>query len=95
MWRDMWVKRLETVEPFIHTWLYVAVPPDPGRVLAPRQCVRGRGIARMGIRRDPDRGLPPGPAIGFLQETPGWWDYWLGLANRVGVRVRARPGPGP
>lgn len=21
MWRDRWVKRLETVEPFIHTWL--------------------------------------------------------------------------
>lgn len=21
MWRDLWVKRLETVEPFIHTWL--------------------------------------------------------------------------
>lgn len=49
----------------------------------------------MRIRRDPDRGLPPGPAIGFLQETPGWWDHWLRLAERVGVRVRVRPGPGP
>ncbi len=25
----------------------------------------------------PDRGLPPGPAIGFLQETPRRWDHWL------------------
>ncbi|NLU70327.1 CocE/NonD family hydrolase [Streptomyces sp. HNM0574] len=25
----------------------------------------------------PDRGLPPGPAIGFLQETLRWWDHWL------------------
>ncbi|MFB7664218.1 CocE/NonD family hydrolase [Kitasatospora sp. NPDC056138] len=25
----------------------------------------------------PDRSLPPGPAIGFLQETLRWWDQWL------------------
>jgi putative CocE/NonD family hydrolase len=25
----------------------------------------------------PDEAVPPGPAIGFLQECLRWWDYWL------------------
>ncbi|MFE2302398.1 CocE/NonD family hydrolase [Streptomyces sp. NPDC059445] len=38
---------------------------------------RVRGIIGPWSRQYPDRGLPPGPAIGFLQETLRWWDHWL------------------
>ncbi|MGP4020290.1 CocE/NonD family hydrolase [Saccharopolyspora sp. 5N708] len=37
-----------------------------------------RGIIGPWSHQYPDRGLPPGPAIGFLQETLRWWDHWLG-----------------
>ncbi|MFB8034375.1 CocE/NonD family hydrolase [Streptomyces sp. NPDC056004] len=107
-WKDMWLKRLETVEPFIHTWLahqtrddywkhgsvcedYSAIRAsvlavggwhdpyrdtvlrlvehlDPGRV---------RGLIGPWSHQYPDRGLPPGPSIGFLQETLRWWDQHL------------------
>lgn len=36
-----------------------------------------RGIIGPWAHQYPDRGLPPGPAIGFLQETLRWWDHWL------------------
>ncbi|MFC8796605.1 CocE/NonD family hydrolase [Promicromonospora sp. NPDC057138] len=36
-----------------------------------------RGIVGPWSHQYPDRGLAPGPAIGFLQETLRWWDRWL------------------
>ena len=36
-----------------------------------------RGLIGPWSHQYPDRGLPPGPAIGFLQETMRWWDQWL------------------
>lgn len=107
MWCDMRVKRLETVEPFIHTWLshpardaywrHAGVHADgghegiPAAVLAPggrhdpyRDTVprlvenlpadRVRGPIGPWRHQHPDRDLPPGPATGFLQETPRWRD---------------------
>ncbi|MFD8737729.1 CocE/NonD family hydrolase [Streptomyces sp. NPDC059618] len=38
---------------------------------------RVRGLIGPWSRQYPDRDLPPGPAIGFLQETLRWWDHWL------------------
>ncbi|MCB5168735.1 CocE/NonD family hydrolase [Streptomyces bambusae] len=38
---------------------------------------RVRGLIGPWSHQYPDRGLPPGPAIGFLQETLRWWDHWL------------------
>ncbi|MFF5445901.1 CocE/NonD family hydrolase [Streptomyces sp. NPDC012888] len=38
---------------------------------------RVRGLIGPWSRQYPDSGLPPGPAIGFLQETLRWWDHWL------------------
>ncbi|MGQ4433783.1 CocE/NonD family hydrolase [Streptomyces sp. SAS_260] len=38
---------------------------------------RVRGIIGPWSHQYPDRGLPPGPAIGFLQETLRWWDQHL------------------
>lgn len=107
-WKDMWLERLEAVDPFIHTWLdhqtrddywkhgsvcedYSAIQAnvlavggwhdpyrdtvlrlvehlDPGRV---------RGLIGPWSHQYPDRGLPPGPGIGFLQETLRWWDQHL------------------
>ncbi|GAA4843682.1 CocE/NonD family hydrolase [Kitasatospora terrestris] len=36
-----------------------------------------RGLIGPWPHQYPDQGLPPGPAIGFLQETLRWWDHWL------------------
>lgn len=36
-----------------------------------------KGIIGPWSHQYPDRGLAPGPAIGFLQETLRWWDRWL------------------
>ncbi|MFB8131706.1 CocE/NonD family hydrolase [Streptomyces mirabilis] len=110
MWRDMWVKRLEKVEPFIHTWLshptrdaywrHAGVREDGGyggiraavlavggwhdpscdtvlRLVESLPVDRVRGLIGPWCHQYPDRGLPPGPAIGFLQETLRWWDHWL------------------
>ncbi|MFF2931889.1 CocE/NonD family hydrolase [Streptomyces mirabilis] len=110
MWRDMWVKRLEKVEPFIHTWLshptrdaywrHAGVREDGGhggiraavlavggwhdpscdtvlRLVESLPADRVRGLIGPWCHQYPDRGLPPGPAIGFLQETLRWWDRWL------------------
>lgn len=38
---------------------------------------RVRGIVGPWSHHYPDRALPPGPAIGFLQETLRWWDQHL------------------
>ncbi|MET9386106.1 CocE/NonD family hydrolase [Streptomyces sp. NPDC002928] len=107
-WRDMWLGRLEEVQPFIHTWLAhrtrddywkpSSVREDYGAISAPVLAVGGwhdpyrdtvlrlvehlpadrvRGLIGPWSHQYPDRGLPPGPAIGFLQETLRWWDHWL------------------
>ncbi|WP_374112493.1 CocE/NonD family hydrolase [Streptomyces sp. CC210A] len=41
----------------------------------PRHLVRG--VLGPWPCRYPDRGEPPGPAVGFLQETLRWWDHHL------------------
>ncbi|MFF7164612.1 CocE/NonD family hydrolase [Streptomyces sp. NPDC008086] len=107
-WRDMWLRRLEAVEPFLHTWLghqtrddywrHGSVCEDYGAIDAAVLAVGGwhdpyrdtvlrlvehlpadrvRGLIGPWSHQYPDRGLPPGPAIGFLQETLRWWDHWL------------------
>ncbi|MET7483088.1 CocE/NonD family hydrolase [Streptomyces sp. NPDC005538] len=108
VWRDMWLKRLEQIDPFIHTWLahqirddywkHGSVCEDYGAISAAVLAVGGwhdpyrdtvlrlvehlppdrvRGLIGPWSHQYPDRGLPPGPAIGFLQETLRWWDHWL------------------
>ncbi len=107
-WKEMWLKRLEAVEPFSHTWLahqsrdaywkHGSVCEDYGAIKANVLAVGGwhdpyrdtvlrlvehldpgqvRGIIGPWSHQYPDRGLPPGPAIGFLQETLRWWDQHL------------------
>ncbi|MET7616631.1 CocE/NonD family hydrolase [Streptomyces sp. NPDC005408] len=107
-WRELWLKRLEAVGPFIHTWLAHQIRDDywkqgsvrenhaavDAAVLAVggwhdpyRDAVlrlveqlppdRVRGLIGPWPHEYPDRGRPPGPAIGFLQETLRWWDHWL------------------
>ncbi|NEB00069.1 CocE/NonD family hydrolase [Streptomyces sp. SID13726] len=107
-WRDLWLKRLEGVDPFIHTWLdhqtrdaywrHGSVCEDYGAIGAAVLAVGGwhdpyrdtvlrlvehlpedrvRGLIGPWSHQYPDRGLPPGPAIGFLQETLRWWDQHL------------------
>ncbi|MEV0736053.1 CocE/NonD family hydrolase [Streptomyces sp. NPDC050549] len=108
IWRDMWLKRLERIDPFIHTWLahqlrddywkHGSICEDYGAIRAAVLTVGGwhdpyrdtvlrlvehlppervRGLIGPWSHQYPDRGLPPGPAIGFLQETLRWWDHWL------------------
>ncbi|MBD8727720.1 CocE/NonD family hydrolase [Frigoribacterium sp. CFBP 13707] len=43
-----------------------------------------KGIIGPWSHQYPDRGLAPGPGIGFLEETLRWWDRWL-LAEPNGV----------
>ncbi|MFE9116819.1 CocE/NonD family hydrolase [Streptomyces sp. NPDC007172] len=107
-WREMWLERLEAVQPFIHTWLahqtrdaywkHGSVCEDYGAIGAAVLAVGGwhdpyrdtvlrlvehlpadrvRGLIGPWSHQYPDRGLPPGPAIGFLQETLRWWDHHL------------------
>ncbi|MFD7119681.1 CocE/NonD family hydrolase [Streptomyces sp. NPDC059922] len=107
-WREMWLNRLEAVEPLVHTWLahqtrdaywrHGSVCEDYGAIEAAVLAVGGwhdpyrdtvlrlvehldparvRGLIGPWSHQYPDRGLPPGPAIGFLQETLRWWDQWL------------------
>ncbi|MEU1145424.1 CocE/NonD family hydrolase [Streptomyces sp. NPDC005863] len=47
-----------------------------------------RGLIGPWSHQYPDRGLPPGPAIGFLQETLRWWDQHL---KGVDTGVMAEP----
>ncbi|WP_369377135.1 CocE/NonD family hydrolase [Streptomyces sp. cg36] len=82
---------------------------DPGRdtvlrLVAELAPDRVRGLIGPWARQYPDRELPPGPAIGFLQESLRWWDQWLG-GRESGVldepRLRSwltgsyRPAPRP
>ncbi|MGP4009620.1 CocE/NonD family hydrolase [Streptomyces sp. 4N124] len=107
-WREMWVERLEAVQPLVHTWLAHqtrdrywrrgSVCEDYGAIKAAVLAVGGwhdpyrdtvlrlvehlppdrvRGLIGPWSHQYPDRGLSPGPAIGFLQETLRWWDHWL------------------
>ncbi|MFI0980121.1 CocE/NonD family hydrolase [Streptomyces sp. NPDC021093] len=107
-WKDMWLKRLDAVDPFIHTWLahqtrddywrHGSVCEDYSAIDAAVLAVGGwhdpyrdtvlrlvehldpskvRGLIGPWSHQYPDRGLPPGPAIGFLQETLRWWDQHL------------------
>ncbi len=107
-WKDMWLERLEAVDPFIHTWLdhqtrddywkhgsvcedYSAIEAnvlavggwhDPYRDTVLRLVehldpAKVRGLIGPWSHQYPDRGLPPGPGIGFLQETLRWWDQHL------------------
>ncbi|MFF4583407.1 CocE/NonD family hydrolase [Streptomyces sp. NPDC001389] len=55
-------------DPYRDTVLRLASALPAGRV---------RGLIGPWSHQYPDRGLPPGPAIGFLQETLRWWDHWL------------------
>ncbi|GGT87876.1 CocE/NonD family hydrolase [Streptomyces lateritius] len=114
-WREMWLERLEAVDPFLHTWLahqtrddywkHGSVCEDYGAIEAAVLAVGGwhdpyrdtvlrlvehlpqdrvRGIIGPWSHQYPDRGLPPGPAIGFFQETLRWWDHHLkGADNDV------------
>ncbi|MFD4973194.1 CocE/NonD family hydrolase [Streptomyces sp. NPDC058424] len=50
-----------------------------------------RGLIGPWSHQYPDRGLPPGPAIGFLQETLRWWDHWLKGEQRGGKNVMEEP----
>ncbi|MFJ1898545.1 MULTISPECIES: CocE/NonD family hydrolase [unclassified Streptomyces] len=108
VWKDMWLKRLEAVDPFIHTWLdhqtrddywkHGSVCEDYSAIRANVLAVGGwhdpyrdtvlrlvehldpskvRGLIGPWSHQYPDRGLPPGPGIGFLQETLRWWDQHL------------------
>ncbi|WP_086825322.1 CocE/NonD family hydrolase [Streptomyces sp. NRRL B-24572] len=107
-WRELWLRRLEAVEPPVHTWLahqtrdaywrHGSVREEYGAVRAAVLAVGGwhdpyrdtvlrlarhlpqdrvRAIIGPWSHQYPDRGLPPGPAIGFLQETLRWWDHHL------------------
>ncbi|WP_405681281.1 CocE/NonD family hydrolase [Streptomyces sp. NBC_01238] len=107
-WKDMWLKRLEAVDPYLHTWLahqtrddywkHGSVCEDYSAIRANVLAVGGwhdpyrdtvlrlvehldpdkvRGLIGPWSHQYPDRGLPPGPAIGFLQETLRWWDQHL------------------
>ncbi|MET7860465.1 CocE/NonD family hydrolase [Streptomyces sp. NPDC005318] len=107
-WTDQWLKRLEGVAPYIHTWLAHqtrddywtrgSVREDCSAIQAPVLAVGGwhdphrdtvlrlverldparvRGLIGPWSHQYPDGGLPPGPSIGFLQETLRWWDQHL------------------
>ncbi|MFJ9711920.1 CocE/NonD family hydrolase [Streptomyces sp. NPDC101234] len=107
-WLPMWRERLDSLVPFLHTWLdhqqrdaywkhgsvcedYTAIDAavlavggwnDPYRDTVLRLVEhlptdRVRGLIGPWSHQYPDRGLPPGPAIGFLQETLRWWDQHL------------------
>ncbi|WP_370414331.1 CocE/NonD family hydrolase [Streptomyces fradiae] len=118
-WRELWLRRLAAVRPFVHTWLahqtrdaywrhgsvLESVREDQGAIRAAVLAVGGwldprrdtvlrlvehlpqdrvRGIIGPWSHQYPDRCLPPGPAIGFLQETLRWWDHHLkGVDNDV------------
>ncbi|MET9799217.1 CocE/NonD family hydrolase [Streptomyces sp. NPDC006368] len=105
LWREMWLARLEALEPPLPTWPDHRARDEHGRgagsqaaIEAPVLAVGGwhdpyrdavlrlvehlprdrvRGIIGPWSHQYPDRGLPPGPAIGFLQETLRWWDHHL------------------
>lgn len=55
-------------DPYRDTVLRLVAHLDPAKV---------RGLIGPWSHQYPDRGLPPGPSIGFLQETLRWWDQHL------------------
>ncbi|MGW1704661.1 CocE/NonD family hydrolase [Streptomyces sp. NPDC002206] len=55
-------------DPYRDTVLRLVAHLDPAKV---------RGLIGPWSRQYPDRGLSPGPSIGFLQETLRWWDQHL------------------
>jgi hypothetical protein len=84
---------------------------DPYRDTVPRlvenlPADRARGPTSPWCHQHPDRDLPPGPATGFLQETPRWWDRRRkptgtnvpgrdpGMSHRPDRGVINDPGPG-
>ncbi|MGW1026613.1 CocE/NonD family hydrolase [Streptomyces sp. NPDC002577] len=124
-WRDMWLWRLEAVEPVVHTWLshqtrdaywrHGSVCEDYGAIRAAVLAVGGwhdpyrdtvlrlvehlrhlpddrvRGLIGPWSHQYPDRGLRPGPAIGFLQETLRWWDRHVkGVDSGVSAEPKLR-----
>ncbi|WP_405830416.1 CocE/NonD family hydrolase [Streptomyces sp. NBC_01176] len=135
MWRDMWVKRLETVDPFIRTgpshpaqdpYGSDGGAPESGSVIRAAVLAVGgwhdpyrdsvlrlvrslppdrvRGVIGPWSHEYPDQDRPPGPAIGFLQETLRWWDHWLrphgtrtstGTDARTSADLDARTSAGP
>ncbi|GAA3730317.1 hypothetical protein HDA32_005989 [Spinactinospora alkalitolerans] len=46
-----------------------------------------RGLIGPWAHQYPDIERPPGPAIGFLQETLRWWDHWLKDADNGAMDV--------
>ncbi|MFJ4296944.1 CocE/NonD family hydrolase [Curtobacterium sp. NPDC089689] len=59
-----------------------------------------RGIVGPWSHQYPDRGLAPGPSIGFLQETLRWWDRWLrgidtGVEDDPALRAWINEGEAP
>jgi uncharacterized protein len=55
-----------------------------------------KGIIGPWARQYPDIDRPPGPRIGFLQETLRWWDRWLrdvpnGVESEPALRAGGRP----
>ena len=121
-WRSRWQQRLDSLAPYLDTWLahqerddywrhgsicedYTAVSAavlavggwaDPYRntVFRLLENLPGpvKGIVGPWSHQYPDRDLEPGPAIGFLQETLRWWDFWLkdeptGVADDPALRV--------
>ncbi|UUN28539.1 CocE/NonD family hydrolase [Streptomyces sp. FIT100] len=114
-WRELWLNRLQAVEPALHTWLehptrdayweHGSIREEYGAIRAAVLAVGGwhdpyrdtvlrlvqhldparvRGLIGPWCHQYPDRGLPPGPAIGFLQETLRWWDHHLKGATAAG-----------
>jgi putative CocE/NonD family hydrolase len=59
-----------------------------------------KGIVGPWSHQYPDRGLAPGPSIGFLQETLRWWDRWLrgidtGVEHDPALRAWINEGEAP
>ena len=59
-----------------------------------------KGIVGPWSHQYPDRGLAPGPSIGFLQETLRWWDRWLlgvdtGVEDDPALRAWINEGEAP
>uniref|UniRef100_A0A942SZY3 CocE/NonD family hydrolase n=1 Tax=Neobacillus citreus TaxID=2833578 RepID=A0A942SZY3_9BACI len=59
-----------------------------------------KGIIGPWSHQYPDRGLAPGPSIGFLQETLRWWDRWLrdeqnGVEDEPALRAWINDGEPP
>jgi putative CocE/NonD family hydrolase len=61
------------------------------RMLTNLRCPR-KGLIGPWSHHYPNEAIPPGPAIGFLQECLRWWDHWLkgvetGIMDEPPLRV--------